>query len=274
MKQISHVYPESVSEVMKYLENPNAKLLAGGTAMTLTSIKEVETFVDLQKTNLSYIKEEKNQFLIGGTTSAYDIFRYEKLPKSFREAADKIGDLALLHAITIGGNFAMLYKWVDLPPVLWALNASITIIGREEKNMNLDDFFVYSKEKSVANRNELITEIQLPKPPANSYSEYQSLTLIENEKGQLNLASYFEWNEEKEITKARLVASAAFKRPRRLKCEEFIVGNKIDDELIYKCTATIEADDLVKFYKSSKEYRAEILRVYIKRTMNNCLSKM
>ncbi|MHA2172937.1 MAG: hypothetical protein ACXAB7_24000, partial [Candidatus Kariarchaeaceae archaeon] len=71
-----------------------------------------------------------------------------------------------------------------------------------------------------------------------------------------------------------LVASAAFKGPRRLKCEEFIVGNKIDDELIYKCTATIEADDLVKFYKSSKEYRAEILRVYIKRTMNNCLSKM
>ncbi len=274
MNQTTHVYPESISEVMKYLENPNAKLLAGGTAMTLTSIKEVDTFVDLQRTNLSYIKEENNRFLIGGTTPAYDIFRNEKLPKSFREAANKIGDLALLHAITIGGNFAMLYKWVDLPPILWALNASITIMGKEEKTMNLDEFFLYSREKSVANRNELITEIQLPKPPANSYSEYQTLTLIENEKGQLNLASYFEWNEDKQITKVRLVASAAFKRPKRLKCEEIIDGNKIDDELINKCSATIEADDLVKYYKSSKEYRAEILRVYIKRTMNNCLSKM
>lgn len=274
MNQITHVYPETVSEVIKYLENPKAKLLAGGTAMTLMANSEVETFVDLQKTNLSYIKEEDDRFLIGGTTSSYDIFRNENLPESFRIAADKIGDLALLHAVTIGGNFAILYKWVDLPPILWVLNASITVRGKEEKTMNLDDFFPYSREKSIANRNELITEIQLPKSPANSYSEYQSLTVIENEKGQLNFASYFEWNDNKEITVARLVASAAFKGPKRLECEKFIVGNKINNELITKCLETIEAEDLVKYYKSSKEYRAEILRVYIKRTMNNCLSKM
>ncbi|OLS25278.1 MAG: Glyceraldehyde dehydrogenase medium chain [Candidatus Heimdallarchaeota archaeon LC_2] len=274
MNQITHVYPETVSDVIKYLENPHAKLLAGGTAMTLLANKEVNTFVDLQKTNLSYIKEEDDRFLIGGTTSAYDIFRNENLPKSFRTAADKIADLSLLHAITLGGNFAILYKWVDLPPILWALNSSITIRGKEERTMNLDEFFPYSREKSIANRNELITEIQLPKPPTNSYSEYQTLTLIENEKGQLNLASYFEWNENKEITIARLVASAAFKGPKRLECEQFIIGKRIDDELINKCKETINAEDLVKFYKSSKEYRAEILRVYIKRTMNNCLSKM
>ena len=52
----SHVYPETVSEVIKYLENPKAKILAGGTAMTLLANTEVDTFVDLQKTNLSYIK--------------------------------------------------------------------------------------------------------------------------------------------------------------------------------------------------------------------------
>ncbi|MFV2014664.1 MAG: xanthine dehydrogenase family protein subunit M [Candidatus Heimdallarchaeota archaeon] len=274
MNQVTHVYPNTVSEVMKYLDNPNAKLLAGGTAMTLMSNSNVDTFVDLQKTNLSYIKEDDSRFLIGGTTPAYDIFRYENLPSSLRTAADKIGDLPLLHAITIGGNFALLYKWVDLPPILWALNASITIMGKEEKAMDLDEFFSYSREKNIAHRNELITEIQLPKPPKNSYSEYQSLTIIENEKAQLNLASYFEWNNNKEITTARLVVSAATKVPKRLECEQFIIGHQIDNELINKCTGTIKAENLVKYYKSSKEYRAEILRVYIKRTMNNCLNNM
>ncbi len=33
MNQVTHVYPETVSEVMKFLENPNAKLVAVGTAI-------------------------------------------------------------------------------------------------------------------------------------------------------------------------------------------------------------------------------------------------
>lgn len=269
----NHVFPETINEMLSHLKEPGSKILAGGTGLALMS-SGVDTLVDLQQLKLSYIKTDKEKLLVGGMTSSYDIFRHEEMPASLRKAADSIGDLPLLHGVTIGGNLAILYPWVDLPPMLWALNARITLYDPEERKFSADEFFAYSDEQSVGNRNALITEIEIPKTPPNSFADYQTLTLIGNEKAQLNLATNFTWDVNKVITQANMIVSAAVRFPRRLECEKIIVGSTIDDELIERAVESVENEAIVPNYKSSKEYRREVLGVYVKRALKKCQEVM
>ncbi len=53
----NHLYPNTIAEVIELLKNPNSRLLAGATGLSLENHK-VETLIDLQNVNLSYKKDE------------------------------------------------------------------------------------------------------------------------------------------------------------------------------------------------------------------------
>jgi CO/xanthine dehydrogenase FAD-binding subunit len=271
----NHLYPKTIEEVFEYLGKPNSKLLAGGTGLSLEKNLKLETLIDLNNVNLSYIKDEGEYFTIGAMTSSHEIYKYEDLPGSLKYAAYSVGDTPIMHAVTIGGNLAKFYNWVDLPPMLWALDSSIVIYNPNENVMSSDEFFAYSKQNNISARRELITEVRVPKPKENSYAEYQSFVTTENEKAQLSLASYFEWNEGK-ISNSRFVLSAAVGFPSRIA----VIENKLNgsmlsdidiDELV---TMALDEVKLVSSYKSSVEYREQILGVYIKRTIKGLKNKM
>lgn len=267
----NHFYPQSIEETLSLMQRPNSRLLAGGTALTLSRDQTTDTLIDLQDLNLSYIKEKEDRFIIGAMTSANDIYRHKGLPQSLRTGARRVGDTALLHAVTIGGNLARLYEWVDLPPVLWALDASVILYESERRTLSADEFFEYSREKNIYRRKALITEVEVKKLPEYSYSEYQSLTLTKNEKAQLNLASFFAWDNNGLISEVRLVLGAATSFPIRLPIEKAIVQNKLTDALINDCASRVaEGISLSNDYKSSIEYRRHILGVYLKRTLKKC----
>ncbi|MHA2252218.1 MAG: FAD binding domain-containing protein [Candidatus Kariarchaeaceae archaeon] len=272
----NYYYPKSIEESLSLLQNPKSKLIAGGTAITLVNESAVESLIDLQELGLSYIKDDGDQIKIGAMTPVYDLYVHPDLPASLRNTADNVGDIPLLNAVTVGGNLAVLYPWVDLPPMLWALNSTITLYDPEEKKLSSDEFFAYSKEKNIGQRKALITEIKVQKPVKSSFSEFQCLTLINNERSQLNLASFLSWEEDGSIKDVRLVVSAATKLPERLhSAENLLKGKQINSELIDECIKKAQdIVDIVPNYKSSKKYRKEILGVYIKRTLNNSLKKI
>lgn len=272
----NHLYPNTIEEVFEYLGEPNSKLLAGGTGLSLEKNLKLETLIDLQNVKLSYIKDEGEYYAIGAMTSSHEIYRYEQLPDSLKYAAYSVGDTPIMHAVTIGGNLAKNYNWVDLPPMLWALESSIVIHNPNETVMSSDEFFAYSKLNNISARRELITEIRVPKSKENSFSEYQSFMTTENEKAQLSLASYFEWDENGQISKTHFVLSAAVGFPTRVtSIENKINGSQIGDiDIDGLITMALDEVKLVSNYKSSVEYRREILGVFIKRTINRLKKKM
>lgn len=271
----NHLYPNSIAEVIELLKNPNSRLLAGATGLSLENHK-VETLIDLQNVNLSYIKDEGEYFAIGSMTSAHDIYKYEKLPGSLKHSAYCVGDTPIMHAVTIGGNLAKLYNWVDLPPILWALDASIVIYNPIENIMSSDEFFKYAKEKNLSSRRELITEIRVPKSLTNTYSEYQVFMITENEKSQLALASYFEWNGREQLTKTRFVITGVSGSPSRINVIENILKDSFvkDINIPGLISKVLDNVKLISSYKTSIDYRKHILGVYIKRTINRLKMKM
>lgn len=260
---------------MELLQDNNSQILAGGTDLSLNINQNTQTLLDLQDLSLNYIKESNDEFTIGSLTTAYEIWNAKILPQSLRECAFKVSDMPLLHAVTIGGNLAKLYPWCDLPLMLWALNAAITVYENDGSFMrySADEFFSYSREQNVSNRNSFIKEIIIRKLPQNTFSQYQKFGQTEIDKGQVNLASFFSWDDERIITEVRLVVSAITKTIQRLtKVEELILGKKLTEELIEECeTVAVKSIEIVPNYKSSVDFRSQILRTYIRRTLRACM---
>lgn len=271
----SHLYPQTIKEALSMLQEPNSRLLAGGTALALSKNLSTETLIDLQDLDISYIKDEGELFIIGGMTTAFDIYTHPDLPHCLFSAARKTGDSALIHAITIGGNLARLYTWVDLPPALWALKASVILYDPEQKTLSADEFFSYSKERNIYRRKALITEVHIPKPPPNCFNEYQSLIPTKTAKAQLSLASFLVWDNNRIISEARLVVSAATKFPTRISAEKLLVGQELTDGLIEECKNKAMEEILIRQdFRSSIEYRRHILGVYVKRTLQKCQKRI
>ncbi len=271
----NHFLPKTIEETINYLKDPKCQVLSGGTDLTLNVNQTTETLIDIQNLPLKYITESDTGFAIGSLTTAYDLYKNNTLPKSLKETAFKVSDVPLLHAITIGGSLAKLYPWCELPPILWALGASIKVYENngELKEFNSDDFFAYSKDKNVANRNALITEIFVPRHNEKSFSQYQKFGLTEGDKGQVNLASFLSWSDDLTITDVKIVISAITKTIQRLTgIEKIIKGKRLSDQLIKECENAINKEiDIIPNYKSSKEFRGEIARTYLRRTLKACM---
>ncbi|MHA1984912.1 MAG: FAD binding domain-containing protein [Candidatus Hodarchaeales archaeon] len=267
----NYLYPTSLEEALKNLKEPNSRPIAGGTALTLVKDSSTETIVDLSGLNLSYIKESDKEYFLGAMTSSYDIAFHDSLPQSLKDCARKIGDVPLIHAVTIGGNIVDIYPWSDYPCLLLALGVSITVYNTETgkpEDLTADEYF----KKFRKTKPGLVTEIIIPKLPENSSDHYQKYTYTIIEKSQANLATYFEWNNQKEITHARVVVSAVTKFPQRVESvEKMIMNKKITTELIEKCKTEISNSiEATPNFKTSKEYRKEIIGVYLKRALEKC----
>ena len=271
----NHLFPQTIQDLLKSLQDQNSQILAGGTDLSLNINQNTETLIDLKDLELKYINETSEGIMIGSLTTAYDIYNDNRLPQSLRDCAFKVSDMPLLHAVTIGGNLAKLYPWCDLPPMLWALDANVSVYEQNGSftRYSADEFFAYSKEQNVSNRNSFIKEILIPKTIKNSFSQYQKFGQTEIDKGQVNLGSYFNWNDEKIIIKARLVVSAITKTIQRLdKVEELLVGKKLTPELIKSCEKTVvQSIEIIPNYKSSIEFRSQILKTYVRRTLRACM---
>ncbi|OLS20035.1 MAG: Glyceraldehyde dehydrogenase medium chain [Candidatus Heimdallarchaeota archaeon LC_3] len=267
----NYFYPTSLKEALKNLKEPNSRPIAGGTALTLIKDSSTQALVDLSGLNLSYINDTKKEFQIGALTSSYEIAFHALLPQSLKDCARKIGDVPLIHAVTIGGNISDIYPWSDYPCVLLALGASITVYNIETgkpENFTADEYF----EKFRKTKPGLVTEIKIPKSVKNSSDYYQKYTYTIVEKSQANLATYFEWNDQKEITKATVVVSAVTKFPQRVKSvEKMITGQKITPDLVEKYQKEISSSiEAIPNFKTSREYRKEIIGVYLKRALEKC----
>lgn len=264
---------------MSLLKKSNSRILAGGTGLTLINDSSIETLVDIQRLDLTYIKSDQKGHLIGAMTSSYDIAFHDRLPQSLRDCARQIGDIPLLYAVTIGGNIAEIYPWSDLPSILWVLNASVKFFDPDKEEIlefTADEYFPLANAKNFSTRKALILEIMVPKLSSTSFSQFQKYTLTRIEKSQANLASYFQWSSDGSIKDVRLCASALTNKPKRLETiETLILNQQITSELIENCVNQVKNEiKVVPNYKSSKKYRQHILEVYLRRTLTNCMNAL
>ncbi len=167
--------PATVDEACGILASlgSDAKVLAGGTDVLSKMKNELiapKVLVSLSKIeNLDGIAYVPGRgVVIGAKATHNDLVNSELLQKkypSISDAAHTMANNQIRNRGTIGGNLVNAVPSADLPPILIALEAHVTLVGRYgDRILPLEEFFV-GPNRSAIEPDEILTEITIPDQP-------------------------------------------------------------------------------------------------------------
>lgn len=180
MVKFDYFEPKSIQEACALLEKhgDNARVIAGGTALVIwmrMKLLSPAVVVSLARLpNFDYCRfDAKDGLRIGAGARHRDIElspvvkqRYPLLHETFR----KVAQPRIRNMGTIGGNLAGGDPLTDPGASLIALDAEVTLTGRNgNRTLPLEKFFV-DYYQTALNPGELLTEIHVPPPERPAWS--------------------------------------------------------------------------------------------------------
>jgi carbon-monoxide dehydrogenase medium subunit len=167
-----YVRPGSLAEAVQALADggEEAKVIAGGQSLLpllRLRLSYPELLVDLRGLDeLRGISETGGSLVIGARTTHYDLTRDPLIAQHcglLAQAASTVADPAVRHRGTLGGSLAHGDPAGDLPAVILAMDAVLSVRGpRGDRDIPARDFFV-DYLTTALQPGEILTSIQVPK---------------------------------------------------------------------------------------------------------------
>jgi aerobic carbon-monoxide dehydrogenase medium subunit len=273
------VEPRSVKEAIALIDpdDANVRVIAGGTALMLlmkAGVFQPRRLISLRKfdDSLSGIAATPSgELRIGAMTPLSAV---EHSPQVLRHAPvigrtmRRLSNVRVRNVATIGGALAHADPHMDLPPVLIALGASVSIVGRSGgRTILVEDLLTGYYETALA-KNELITDVRIPAQAAARAVYCKVTTGSADDWPALGVAVALV-AEGSTVKSARLVASAATTKATRLTAaEEALIGSTADEAALKAVAeAAAEEIDILADVRGSASYKRELLRVYMVRAI-------
>jgi aerobic carbon-monoxide dehydrogenase medium subunit len=275
--------PKSLSEAVKLLDPDDATVrpIAGGTALMLmmkAGVFRPEKLVSLRKIEAKYtgISAAGGGLRIGAMATLASLERSAEVKKAaplITSIMPTLSNVRVRNVATVGGALAHGDPHMDLPPVLMALGATLTVTGSKgERKLPVEELFSGYYETVLA-KNELIAEVEVPAQGAKRGAYMKVTTGSADDWPALGVAVVIE-GDGKSIKSARLVASAATSKATRLKAAEAVLnGKSIDDKLLAQAgEAAVEESEFIADVRGSVPYKRELMRVYVRRAVRAALN--
>jgi CO/xanthine dehydrogenase FAD-binding subunit len=281
MNDLKYVNPESLLETVALISEyqGRAKIIAGGTDLLARMKKGLslpEVLINVECVDeLHYIKySAKSGLLIGAATSLAAVEKSDLVKARFPVLAQAVGSMAspfLRNRATIGGNLCNAAPSADTAPALMVLGAKIKIAGMDyEKIVSVEKFFT-GPGQTVLKSGQVITEIQVPDPPARSAAVY----LKQKRRNGADLAVVgvavlvtLEKDGDS-IKDVHIALGAVAPTPiRAKKAEHLLQGQKLTDQILIDAgqTASDESSP-IDDARSSADYRKKLVAVLVRRAV-------
>jgi carbon-monoxide dehydrogenase medium subunit len=275
--------PTSLSAAVKLLDPDDAtvRAIAGGTALMLmmkAGVFRPEKLISLRKIESKYsgISAGAGGLRIGAMATLASLERSAEVRKAaplITSIMATLSNVRVRNVATVGGALAHGDPHMDLPPVLMALGATLTVTGpKGERKLAVEDLFAGYYE-IVLEKNELIAEVEVPAQGTKRAAYMKVTTGSADDWPALGVAAVIE-GDGKAIQSARLVASAATTKAARLKSAEAVLnGKSIDDKLLAEAgEAAAEESEFIADVRGSVSYKRELMRVYVRRAVRAALN--
>jgi carbon-monoxide dehydrogenase medium subunit len=184
-----------------------------------------------------------------------------------------LSNVRVRNVATIGGALAHGDPHMDLPPVLMALGATLTVAGPAgERKLAVEDLFSGYYE-TVLEKNELISEVHIPSQGAKKAAYMKVTTGSADDWPALGVAVVVDADGDT-IKSASLVASAATVKATRLKSAEAVLrGRRADDRVLHDAgEAAVAEAEFIADVRGSVPYKRELMRVYVRRAVRAALN--
>jgi carbon-monoxide dehydrogenase medium subunit len=274
--------PASFAEAIRLLdpEDPTVRPIAGGTALMLmmkAGIFAPAKLVSLRKIEGRYstVVSTPEGLRIGAMTPLGVLERSADV----RAAAPLIArtlltlsNVRVRNVATVGGALAHGDPHMDLPPVLMALGAVMTVVGLAgTRPVAVEDLFSGYYE-TVLGKDELISEVRVPRQGVQRGAYYKVTTGSADDWPALGVAAVVD-GDGNAIRSLRLVASAATDKATRLKAtEKLLVGKTATDALLKEAgDSAVAESEFIADVRGSVAYKQELMRVYVRRAVRAAL---
>jgi carbon-monoxide dehydrogenase medium subunit len=275
--QFDYVRAQTLDEALTLLsQNEDAKILAGGhsliPAMKLR-LAMPSLLIDIGRiADLSYIREEGEQVLIGAMTSHYQIESSELLKQVcplLPECAGHIGDVQVRNKGTIGGSLAHSDPAGDWPAAVIALNAELVVAGQSgDRTISVNDFFVDLMTTAIE-PGEILREIRINKAGGRSGQAYVKMHHPASGFAVVGVAASLTLDENGACQTASIgITGVSSKAYRAGAVESSLVGSAIDEPST--ASAAGHATDGVEINGdlfASEDYRRHLAQVYTRRAI-------
>src|SRR2546429_283085 len=233
--------PRSLREAIASLDakDPSVRPISGGTALMLmmkAGVLRPSRLVSLGKLGLAGIQTGRaGELRVGATTSLRAIEKSEVVRKGWPVIARTLrtlSNIGVRNRAPVGGRLATADPHMDLPPVLSALGARVTIAGAAgERSIPVEELSTGYLETSLR-LNELITLLEVPPLGGRSAAYLKCTTRSADDWPAVGVAVCLDFQGDS-IREASVVIGAATDRPTRLAAvERILVGRKLDETLL------------------------------------------
>jgi carbon-monoxide dehydrogenase medium subunit len=276
--------PRSLREAIGLLDadDPAVRPVAGGTALMLmmkAGVFRPSRLVSLRRIEKKFSGVEAGPdgaLKIGALTPLSLVERTPAVRQHapvITETLRTLSNVRVRNVATIGGHLAHADPHMDLPPVLIALDAQVTVAGPSgERKIPVEQLFAGYFETVLA-RNELITELTVPAQKTRRACYLKVTTRSAHDWPALGIAISVD-GDGNNIRDARIVVSAATERPTRLAGAEAAARGAADDALLRRTgDAAAEEAQVVDDAHGSAAYRKQLVRVYVGRALRKALQK-
>ena len=277
--------PRSLREAIDLLDpdDPSVRPVAGGTALMLmmkSGVFRPTRLVSLRRIEKKFSGVQAGAdggLKIGAMTPLSLVERTQSVRQHapvIAQALRTLSNIRVRNVATIGGHLAHGDPHMDLPPVLIALGAQVTVAGPSgERSIPVEQLFAGYFETVLA-RNELIVELTVPAQKARRACYLKVTTRAAHDWPALGVAVSVD-GAGQDIRDARIVVSAATEQATRLPGAEAAArGGRLDDALLRRIgDAAAEEAQVVDDAHGSAAYRRQLVRVYVGRALRKALQE-
>ncbi len=287
MQPFEFAAPKSLDEALELLASPNGRIraLAGGTDLIdqlRVGRKQASLVMDIKNipelNRLEYIGDGLH---IGAAVSCTNVHKFAPVMENYTalaQSAGLVGSVQIQNRAAIGGNICNAAPSADAIPSLLIYDARAVIVGpKGQREMPMEEFFV-GPGQTALNEDEILMEVVLPPPPANSASYY--LRFIPREEMDIAVAGVGSLvvldPGSGKCTRARIALAAVSPTPTRARDAEAVLeGSKIDETLIREAgEKAVNHCNPIDDVRGTIQYRKELVKVLTRRTLAKCLETL
>jgi CO/xanthine dehydrogenase FAD-binding subunit len=258
---------------------PHARLLAGGTdllvdlktgrvsARHLVSLNRIET--------LRGISETGDGLRIGALTTIAELGRSGPVRDGYAPLLDAALQMAarqIRNLATVGGNITAAVPCADLPPILSAMHATVTLRSPNgERQVALDSFHTGPRE-TVRRETEVLTAIHVPKQPPGFGAAYARFAQRDgNAIAVAGVAASLLLAGDDTVREARVVLNAVAPVPKLVRdAGDALSGRRPDDEAFRGAAAAArKAAEPITDVRGSAEFRRDLVEVLTVRALRS-----
>jgi aerobic carbon-monoxide dehydrogenase medium subunit len=279
------VEPASLGEAMALLdtEDPTIRPVAGGTALMLmmkAGVFQPSRLICLHKIEPEFARiavTGSGELRIGALASLSQLEHDANVAKLFPMLKNGLGRLSnprVRNVARVGGALAHGDPHMDLPPMLTALGARVTIRSPQgERELPLEQLYSGYYE-TVLQKNELITAATVPALNGRKAAYMKVTSRTAEDWPSLGVAVTFALKDGA-MRDPIVVASAATEKVTRMtEAEKFLQGAAAEDAVLKRAgDAAADEASILSDAHGSAAYKRELLRVYLRRAVRRALGQ-